>query len=87
MLNLFLIKMKIMSQYCPPTVLVKTWLLLINSRSSDEARVRAKKMINLNFGSVDLATIYLEQSHSDNTLVKVGMCHRFTLLLKARCRY
>ena len=56
-----------MSQYCPPPVLVKTWLMLINLRFYDEARVRAKKMIDVNFGSVDLAIIYLEQSHIDNT--------------------
>jgi hypothetical protein len=73
MLNLFLIKMKIMSQYCPPPVLMKTWLMLIDLRSSDEARAHGKRMIDVNFGSVDLAIIYLEQSHSDNTLVKVGM--------------
>jgi hypothetical protein len=64
-----------MSQYCPPPVLVKTWLMLINSRSSDsdKARAHAKRMIDVNFGSVDLAIIYLEQSQSDNTLLKVGM--------------
>jgi len=62
-----------MSQYCPPPVLVKTWLMLINLRSSDEARDHAKRMIKRNFGSVDLATTYLEQSQSDNILVKVGM--------------
>jgi len=62
-----------MSQYCPPPVLVKTWLMLIGLRSSDEARARAKRMIDVNFGSVDLAIIYVEQSHSDNTLLKVGM--------------
>ena len=75
MLNLFLIKIKIMTQYCPPPVLVKAWLMLINSRSSDsdEARAHAKRMIDVNFGSVDLAIIYLEQSQSDNTPMKVGM--------------
>jgi hypothetical protein len=62
-----------MSQYCPPPVLVKTWLMLIDLSSSDEARARAKRMIDVNFGSVDLAIIYVEQSHSDNTLLKVGM--------------
>ena len=61
--------MTIMSQYCPPPVLVKTWLMLINLRFYDEARVRAKRMIDVNFGSVDLAVIYLEQSHRDNTLI------------------
>jgi len=62
-----------MSEYCPPPVLVKTWLMLINLSSSDEARDHAKRMINRNFGSVDLAITYLEQSQSDNMLVKVGM--------------
>jgi hypothetical protein len=67
--------MEAMSQYCPPPVLVKTWLMLINSRSSDsdEARAHAKRMIDVNFGSVDLAIIYLEQSQSDNTPMKVDM--------------
>ena len=67
--------MEAMSQYCPPPVLVKTWLMLINSRSSDsdEARAHAKRMIDVNFGSVDLAIIYLDQLHSDNMPVKVGM--------------
>jgi hypothetical protein len=65
--------MKIMSEYCPPPVLVKTWLMLINLSSSDEARDHAKRMVNRNFGSVDLAITYLEQSQSDNMLVKVGM--------------
>ncbi|PKG96113.1 hypothetical protein [Paraglaciecola sp. MB-3u-78] len=62
-----------MSGYCPPPVLVQTWLMLINLSSSDEARDHAKRMINRNFGSVDLAITYLEQSQSDNMLVKVGM--------------
>jgi hypothetical protein len=47
--------------------------MLIDLRSSDEARARAKRMIDVNFGSVDLAIIYVKQSHSDNTLLKVGM--------------
>jgi hypothetical protein len=65
--------MKIMSQYCPPPVLVKTWLMLIDLRSSAEARAHAKRMINRNFGSIDLAIIYIEQNqptqnHSLNQL-------------------
>jgi len=65
--------MKIMSQYCPPPVLVKTWLMLIDLRSSAEARAHAKRMINRNFGSIDLAIIYIEQNqptqnHSINQL-------------------
>ena len=47
--------------------------MLINLSSSDEARDHAKRMINRNVGSVDLAITYLEQSHSDNMLVKVDM--------------
>jgi len=47
--------------------------MLIDLRSSAEARAHAKRMIDLNFGSVDLAITYLEQSHSDNMLVKVGI--------------
>jgi hypothetical protein len=65
--------MKNMSQHCPPPVLVKTWLMLINLSFYDEARDHAKRMINRNFGSVDLANTYLEQSHSDNMLVKVDV--------------
>jgi hypothetical protein len=62
-----------MSQYCPPPVLVKTWLMLIDLRSSAEARAHAKRMINRNFGSIDLAIIYIEQNqptqnHSLNQL-------------------
>jgi protein-tyrosine phosphatase len=51
-----------MSQYCPPPVLVKTWLLLINLSAEDEAIAHAKRMINRNFGSVDLAITYIEQN-------------------------
>jgi len=47
--------------------------MLINLSSSNEARAHGRRMIDVNFGSVDLAIIYLEQSHSDNTRVKVGM--------------
>jgi hypothetical protein len=36
--------------------------MLIDLRSSAEARAHAKRMINRNFGSVDLAFAYLEQN-------------------------
>ena len=36
--------------------------MLINLSSSDEAIDHAKRMINRNFGSVDLAIAYLEQN-------------------------
>ena len=54
--------MMIMSQYIPPIVLVKTWLQLINLSVEKEVRAHAKRMINRNFGSVDLAIAYLEQN-------------------------
>jgi hypothetical protein len=50
------------SQYSPPPILVKTWLQLISSNYEPEATEHAKKMINRNFGSVDLAIAYLEQN-------------------------
>jgi len=51
-----------MSQYIPPIVLVKTWLQLVNFNTEPEVRVHSQKMINRNFGSVDLAIAYLEQN-------------------------
>jgi hypothetical protein len=54
-----------MSQYIPPIVLVKTWLQLINFSVEKEVRGHAKRMINRNFGSVDLAVAYLEQCQLD----------------------
>jgi hypothetical protein len=50
-----------MSQYIPPIVLVKTWLQLVNFSTEKEARDHSKRMININFGSVDLAITYIEQ--------------------------
>jgi hypothetical protein len=50
-----------MSQYAPPPILVKTWLQLLGLNSEPEAVAHAKRMINLNFGSVDLAVIHFEQ--------------------------
>jgi hypothetical protein len=59
-----------MSQYAPPLILVNTWLQLISSNYEPEATEHAKKMINRNFGSVDLAIAYLEQKQIK--LKKVG---------------
>jgi hypothetical protein len=50
-----------MSTYTPPPVLVNTWLQLISQNSEPEAIEHAKNMINRNFGSVDLAIMYLHQ--------------------------
>jgi len=50
-----------MSNYAPPPILVLTWLQLLGLNSEKEASEHAKRMINRNFGSVDLATVYLEQ--------------------------
>jgi hypothetical protein len=50
-----------MSQYIPPIVLVKTWLQLVNFSTESEVRDHSQKMINRNFGSVDLALTYVEQ--------------------------
>ena len=56
--------MMIMSQYIPPIVLVKTWLQLVNFSTEKEARDHSKRMINRNFGSVDLAITYIEQNQA-----------------------
>jgi hypothetical protein len=50
-----------MSQYAPPPILVITWLQIIGSDIEPEATEHAKRMINTNFGSIDLAVMYLEQ--------------------------
>jgi hypothetical protein len=34
-----------MSQYCPPPILVKTWLMLINLSASDEAGAHGKRIL------------------------------------------
>jgi hypothetical protein len=52
----------IMSQYNPPIALVKTWLQLVNFSTEKEAKDHSQRMINRNFGSIDLAIIYIEQS-------------------------
>jgi hypothetical protein len=51
-----------MSQYIPPIALVKTWLQLVSFSTEKEARNYSKRMINRNFGSIDLAIIYIEQN-------------------------
>jgi hypothetical protein len=51
-----------MTQNNPPIVLVKTWLQLVNFSTEEEVRNHSKRMINRNFGSVDLAIIYIEQN-------------------------
>jgi len=51
-----------MSQYIPPIILVKTWLQLVNFSTEPEVRDHSQKMINRNFGSVDLALTYIEQN-------------------------
>jgi hypothetical protein len=50
----------IMSKHTPPVVLVTTWLELINLSTEEDARKHAKRMIKINFGSVDLAIVYIE---------------------------
>jgi hypothetical protein len=44
----------------PPVLLVKTWFQIMCSQEDPEAISHAKKMIERNFGSVDLAQLYLE---------------------------
>jgi hypothetical protein len=46
----------------PPIVLVKTWLQLVNFSTEEEVRNHSERMINRNFGSIDLAIIYIEQN-------------------------
>jgi hypothetical protein len=50
-----------MSHYAPPPILVNTWLQLLGLNSEKEASDHALRMINKNFGSIDLAIMYLEQ--------------------------
>jgi hypothetical protein len=51
-----------MTQNNPPIVLVKTWLQLVNFSTEEEVRNHSERMINRNFGSIDLAIIYIEQN-------------------------
>jgi hypothetical protein len=50
-----------MKQQTPPMILVKTWLSLL-STEDEEARLHAKRMLEIAFGSVELALIYIEQA-------------------------
>ena len=50
-----------MTSYTPPPILVNTWLQLLGLNSEPETSYHAKKMLIRNFGSVDLAIVYLEQ--------------------------
>jgi hypothetical protein len=45
----------------PPILLVKTWFQIMCSQEDPEAISHAQKMIERNFGSVDLAVMYLEK--------------------------
>jgi hypothetical protein len=61
-----------MSQYIPPSALVKTWLQLVSVSTEEEARNYSKRMINRNFGSIDLAIIYIEQNQpTQNHLINL----------------
>jgi hypothetical protein len=51
-----------MSPCNPPIALVKTWLQLVSFSTEKEVSNHSKRMINRNFGSVDLAIIYIEQN-------------------------
>jgi hypothetical protein len=60
-----------MAAYTPPPILVLTWLQLLSLNSEPEAAAHAKQMINRNFGSVDLATMYLQQYHEQHSKQKI----------------
>jgi hypothetical protein len=49
--------------YTPPIALIKTWLEVLRSDVDKEAILHVKRMLNRNFGSVDLAVMYLEQQN------------------------
>ncbi len=51
-----------MPQYNPPIALIKTWLQLVSFSTEKEVSDHSKRMINRNFGSVDLAITYIEQN-------------------------
>jgi hypothetical protein len=44
----------------PPAMLVKTWLYILTTADKNEARRHAKKMLNVAFGSIEFAIMYLE---------------------------
>jgi hypothetical protein len=61
-----------MSQYIPSIALVKTWHQLVGFSTEKEARNYSKRMINRNFGSIDLAIIYIEQNQpTQNQLINM----------------
>jgi hypothetical protein len=51
-----------MSSCNPPIALVKTWLQLVSFSTEKEVSDHSKRMINKNFGSVDLEITYIEQN-------------------------
>jgi hypothetical protein len=51
-----------MSRFSPPIALVQTWLQLVSFSTEKKVRNTYKRMVNRNFGSVDLALVYLEQN-------------------------
>ena len=53
--------MKKSKPYNPPVALVKTWLQVLRSDVDKEAIRHVKNMLVCNFGSVDLAVMYVEQ--------------------------
>jgi hypothetical protein len=55
--------MKESESYTPPVALVNTWLEVFRSNYDEEATQRVKNKLERNFGSVDLAVIYIEQQN------------------------
>jgi hypothetical protein len=49
--------------YTPPVALVNTWLEVFCSNYDEEATQRVKNKLEHNFGSVDLAVMYIEQQN------------------------
>ena len=57
-----------MNAYNPPTtLLVRTWFQILSSQEDPEALKHAKQIIERNFGSVELACLYLEQVEQKKT--------------------
>jgi hypothetical protein len=55
--------MKESEPYTPPVALVNTWLEVFRSNYDEEATQRVKNKLERNFGSVDLAVMYIEQQN------------------------
>jgi hypothetical protein len=55
--------MKESEPYTPSVALVKTWLEVFCSNYDEEATRSVKNKLERNFGSVDLAVMYLEQQN------------------------